>query len=296
MKSKLFLYVALASDLGIAITKFIAAAVTRSSAMISEGIHSIIDSLNQVLLLWGIKNSKRKADERRPFGYGKELYFWSFIVSLLIFSVGGCVSFYEGILRIKKPQGTENPTWNYVVLAIAFVFSAISGWISLKKFNGQRGQLNFWAAVKMSKDPAVFIVLLSDVADLCGLLIAFLGVYLSRQLHSRLYDGVASMAIGLILVIISLLLVSESRSLLMGETIGKRTMTEIIMLTESDPAILRVKRHFSMYLAPDEVVLQLIASFKKDLSTQEITDSVKRIINNIQTKFPRIRQIFIEPG
>src|ERR1700712_4800470 len=139
MRSKLFIYVALAADLGIAVVKFIAAAATGSAAMISEGIHSVIDTVNQVLLLWGIKKSKKKPDEERPFGYGKELYFWSFVVSLLLFSVGGCISFYEGIVRLKKPGEVMDPTWNYIVLGVSFLFTAITVFITLKKFNRQRG-------------------------------------------------------------------------------------------------------------------------------------------------------------
>jgi cation diffusion facilitator family transporter len=296
MGSRLFIYVALAADIGIAITKFIAASVTGSSAMISEGIHSVIDSINQLLLLLGIKKSKKKADAKRPFGYGKELYFWSFIVSLLLFSVGGCISFYQGILRLKKPASLEDQTWNYIVLAVAFVFTAISGTITFRKFNKERGELGFFEAIKQSKDPTLFIVLIGDLGDLVGLLIAFLGVFLGHLFHNPYYDGIASMVIGIFLIIISLLLVRESRSLLMGETVSRKTLREIISLTEADPSILKVKRHFSMYMGPEEVVLQLIAVFKKDLTTLQITQAIKRITKNIQEKFPRIKQIFIEPA
>ena len=296
MRSRLFIYVALAADLGIAVIKFIAAAATGSAAMISEGIHSIIDTVNQLLLLWGIKRSKKRADEERPFGYGRELYFWSFVVSLLLFSVGGCISFYEGIMRIKKPDEVINQSWNYIVLAVSFLFTAITVLITFKKFNKQRGDLGFFEAIKQSKDPSVFIVLLGDLGDLIGLLIAFLGVFLGHLFHNVYYDGIASMVIGIFLIGISILLVHESRSLLMGETVNKRTIREIIALTEADPSIVKVKRHFSIYMAPEEVVLQLIAAFKKDLTTQQITEAIKRIIKNIQEKFPRIKQIFIEPG
>jgi cation diffusion facilitator family transporter len=295
MKSRLFIYVALAADLVIAITKFVGAAFTGSSAMISEGIHSIIDSGNQILLLIGIKKSKKKADERRPFGYGKELYFWSFIVSLLIFSLGGCVSFYEGILRLKRPAGEENQTWNYIVLGLAFVFTAITAGITLKKFNAQRGRLGFWQAIKESKDPSVFIVLLGDLGDLLGLVIAFLGIYLEHLLRNSHYDGIASMIIGVMLIGISGLLLRECRSLLMGESISKKTLRNIIALAEADPSVVKVKRHFSMYMAPDEAVLQLITVFNKDLKTQEITEAIQRVIKRIQEKFPRVKQIFIEP-
>lgn len=296
MESKLFIYVALAADIGIAVTKFIAAAVTGSSAMISEGIHSIIDSVNQVLLLLGIKRSKKKPDAIRPFGYGKELYFWSFIVSLLLFSIGGCISIYQGILRLKQPAVAENQTWNYIVLAVSFIFTAVTLIISLKKFNKERGGLGFWEAIKVSKDPSLFIVLLGDFGDLIGLIIAFLGVYLGHKYHNPYYDGVASIIIGGFLIVISLLLVKESKSLLIGESISKKTMRKIIALAKEDEAIIKIKKHFSIYMAPEEVVLQLIAVFKEDLTTQEITEAIKRISKNIETEFPRVKQIYIEPA
>lgn len=296
MGSKLFIYVALAADIAIAITKFIAAAATGSSAMISEGIHSIIDSVNQLLLLFGIKRSKKKADAKRPFGYGKELYFWSFIVSLLLFSIGGCISFYQGILRLKRPALAEDQTWNYIVLGVSFIFTAITAAVTLKKFNKQRGELNFFEAVKVSKDPSVFIVLLGDFGDLIGLVIAFLGVFFGHIFHNPYYDGIASMIIGVFLIMISLLLVKESKSLVIGESINKKTMRQIIALTKEDEAIVKVKRHFSIYMSPEEVVLQLIAVFKKDLTTGEITEAIKRISKSIEHKFPRIKQIYIEPA
>ncbi|MGZ3937596.1 MAG: cation diffusion facilitator family transporter [Flavisolibacter sp.] len=295
MGSKTLIYIALLADLAIAVTKFIAAAFTRSSAMLSEGVHSIIDSVNQVLLLFGIRKSKQKPTERRPFGYGRELYFWSFIVSLLMFSIGGCISFYEGILQIKHPETTEDPKWNYIVLGIAFVFTLISLFASLKKFNKDRGELAFWEAIKESKDPSVFTILLGEIGDVAGLIIAFLGVFLGHLYHNSRYDGIASMVIGLFLIFISLLLVRESRSLLMGEPPSRKTLRKIISITEADPSIIKVKKHFSIYLAPEEIVLQLIASFHKDLTTEEITDSIKRVSGRIRKEFPRVKQIFIEP-
>jgi cation diffusion facilitator family transporter len=296
MKSKLFIYVALAADIGIAVTKFIAAAVTGSSAMVAEGIHSIIDSVNQLLLLLGIKRSKKRPDAKRPFGYGKELYFWSFVVSLLLFSIGGCISIYQGILRLKQPARDESQLWNYIVLAVSFLFTAATLIVSLKKFNKERGDLGFFEAIKVSKDPSLFIVLLGDIGDLIGLLIAFLGVYLGHRFHNPYYDGVASIVIGVFLIVISLVLVKESKSLLIGESISRKTMRKILALAKADPSIIKIKRHFSIYMAPEEVVLQLIAVFKKDLTTHDITEAIKRISKNIEEEFPRIKQIYIEPA
>ncbi|HEY4324933.1 MAG TPA: cation diffusion facilitator family transporter [Mucilaginibacter sp.] len=295
MKSRLFIYVSLAVDVLIAISKFIAAAFTGSSSMISEGIHSVIDAISQLLLIWGIKTSTRKADLIRPFGYGRELYFWSFIVSLVIFVVGGCISFYQGLLRFNRPELEGNPAWNYAVLAIALLFNIVSMFAALKAFNKERGHTPFWEAVTKSKDPSTFIVLLGDVGDILGLIVAFFGVYLGRLFHNPYYDGIASMIIGLILISISGLLVRESKSLLMGETTSRKTIRRIVKLTEADEAVSKVKKHRSTYMAPEEILLQLNTVFKDNLTTRQITDAIERITKAIQTEFPKIKQIFIEP-
>lgn len=295
MKSKLFLYVSLAVDIIIAIAKFIAAAITGSSSMIAEGIHSVIDGSSQLLLLWGIKTSKKLPDDIRPFGYGKELYFWSFIVSLIVFIIGGCISFYEGLIRLQDPELNPNQNWNYIILAFAFVFNAISMFTALKAFNKHRGHTPFFKAVKESKDPSIFIVLLSDVGDLLGLIIAFFGVLLGQILQNPYYDGIASMAIGAVMIAISMLLVSESKSLLMGETTSRKNLRKIMALAEADMAVIKVKKHFSMYMAPEEILLQLNTVFKDGLTTRQITDAIERITKTIQADFPRVKQIFIEP-
>jgi cation diffusion facilitator family transporter len=282
-------------DILIAVSKFIAAAVTGSSSMVSEGIHSVIDAISQLLLIWGIKTSKRKPDLSRPYGYGKELYFWSFVVSLVIFVVGGCISFYEGLLRFNRPEFEGNPGWNYGILAIAFLFNTVSMVAALKAFNKERGHTSFWKAVTQSKDPSTFIVILGDVGDLLGLIVAFFGVYLGRLFHDPYYDGMASMIIGVILIAISLLLLRESKSLLMGETTSRKTLRKIVTLTEADQAVIKVKKHFSMYMGPDEVLLQLNTIFKDNLTTRQITDAIERITKTIQAEFPRIKQIYIEP-
>jgi cation diffusion facilitator family transporter len=295
MKSKLFLYISLAVDILIAISKFVAAAITGSSSMIAEGIHSVIDASSQLLLLWGIKTSQRRPDQARPFGYGKELYFWSFMVSLIIFILGGCISFYEGLMRLRNPELNADQNWNYFILAFAFIFNAISMFTALKAFNEQRGRKPFFKAVQESRDPSTFIVLLGDVGDLLGLIVAFLGVYLGQLFHNPYYDGIASMVIGAIMISISLVLVRESKSLLMGETTSRKTLRKVVAITEADVAVLKVKKHFSMYMAPEEVLLQLNTVFKENLTTRQITDAIERITKTIQAEFPRIKQIFIEP-
>lgn len=295
MKSKLFIYISLVVDISIAISKFIAAGFTGSSSMVSEGIHSVIDGISQLLLIWGIRTSRKKADSIRPFGYGKELYFWSFIVSLVIFILGGCISFYEGLDRIQKPEFYGSPYWNYAILGIAFLFTMVSMIAALKAFNKQRRHESFWKEVMESKDPSTFIVLLGDFDDMIGLIIAFLGVFLGRLYHNPYYDGIASMAIGVVMITISGLLVRESKSLLMGETIAYKTVRKILKLTHQDAAVIRIKKHFSMYMGPDEILIQLNTVFKEDLTTVQITDAIERITKMIKADFPRIKQIFIEP-
>ncbi|MDO3624649.1 cation diffusion facilitator family transporter [Mucilaginibacter sp. BT774] len=295
MESRFFIYISLVVDSFIAIFKFIAAYFTKSSSMLSEGIHSLIDLSSQLLLIWGIKTSRRSPNSERPFGYGREFYFWSFIVSLVIFSMGGCISFYEGFLRLSRPQMEGNVSWNYAVLAFAFVFNMISMFAALKAFNKHRREVPFWEAVVKTKDPSTIIVLLGDFGDMLGLIVAFLGIFLGRLFNKPYYDGGASMMIGLILIVTSAILIRESKSLLMGETTSRKTVQSIIKLAETDAAVVKVKKHFSTYLSPDEVLLQLNTIFKEDLATHEITDAIERIIKSIKKEFPRVKQIFIEP-
>jgi cation diffusion facilitator family transporter len=295
MKSKVFLYVSLSVDALIAISKFVAALFTRSSSMVSEGIHSVIDAVSQILLLWGVKVSKKKADEDRPFGYGRELYFWSFVVSLMIFSLGGCISFYEGILHLKNPISEGNPNWNYGILLFAFVFNLISMFSALRAFNRLRSNAGFWKAVFQSKDPSTIIVLLGDFGDLLGLLVAFLALYMGQRYHKPSLDGIGSIIIGLILVSISAILINVSKGLLLGETISKKNLVRLVILVESDEAVVKVKKHFSTYMSPEEIILQLNTVFKNDLTTEGITQSVSRITRRIQSEFPFIRQVFITP-
>ncbi len=295
MKSKSVIYISLTIDLLIAISKFTAAAFTGSASMVSEGVHSIIDAISQVLLIWGIKTSTRQPDADRPYGYGKELYFWSFIVSLMIFVLGGCVSFYEGFMRLGKPTLDGNEIWNYSIILIALIFTGFSFYASMKVFNKQRGDKPFWEAVRLSKDPSILVVLLGDVGDILGLLVAFLGVFLGKVLHKPYMDSIASMVIGLILVTISGILVRESKSLLMGETTSPKTLRKIRDIAQADEAVIKVKGNSSMYLSPEEIMLHMRTVFKANLTTKQITDAIERITKSIRDEFPKIKQIFIEP-
>ena len=296
--SKLPLYTALGANLAIAVTKFIAAGVTGSSAMLSEGIHSVVDTLNEILLLYGIKRSQKPADAKRPFGYGKELYFWAFIVSILIFGIGGGISFYEGITHILHPELIKDPHWNYIVLAIAFVFDGISFITAQREFTRQRGSTPFWQAVRHSKDPSTFVVWFEDAADLLGLTVAFLGVFLGHYFQNPYFDGAASILIGGILTFISLVLARESRSLLMGETVDPHILQQVTALTEAHPTVHRVNHHLSMFMAPEEIILVLLVAFKEEVKSAEVTQAIQAIQAiriSIQERFPAMKQIFIEP-
>lgn len=293
--SKLPIYSALAANIAIAITKFLAAGVTGSSAMISEGIHSVVDAIVELLLLLGISKSKRPADKKRPFGYGRELYFWSFIVSILIFALGGGLAFYEGITHLQHPDAMEDPKWSYIVLIVAFVFNFVSFLIALKEFNKNKTNGSFWKRIKQSKDPSNFVILFEDAGDVLGVIVALSGVYLGHKYNNPYYDGIAAIIIGVILTAMSVLLTRESWSLLMGESVDESTVKAVIEITENDNAVKKVFYPLSIYLAPDEIVLVLETVFKDELTTKEINKAVERIQTNIQKKYPNIKQIFIEP-
>jgi cation diffusion facilitator family transporter len=295
MKSRSFIYISLGLDLLLAAAKFIAAGFTGSASMISEGIHSSIDATSQVLLILGINTSKKKADEERPFGYGKELYFWSFIVSLITFLLGGCISMYQGFLRIKNPVLDGNLISDYIILGLAFILNLISMRTASKAFKRQRGKTVFWDAVLRTKDPTTLIVLLGDYGDLAGIVIAFIGIFLGHVLKNPVYDGITSMIIGFILASISVLLIRESKSLLVGETPGKKQLAQALAITEADESVIKVKKHFSTVMSPDHVVLILNTVFKENLNTAQITEAIQRISGNIQKGCSNIKQIFIEP-
>ena len=218
--SKKVIYTALAGNALIAITKFIAAAMTGSSAMLSEAIHSVVDTGNQVFLLHGMKQASRPADAEHPFGYGMELYFWTFVVAILIFAVGAGLSLYEGIAKIIEPHPIVNPEINYVVLGLALVFEGGAWWVAFREFRRLKGPLGYFAAVRASKDPTIFTVLFEDGAAMLGLLVAFLGVALSDYLQIPMLDGVASIVIGCILGLTAVLLAYESKGLLIGEAVS----------------------------------------------------------------------------
>ncbi|WP_294297246.1 cation diffusion facilitator family transporter [uncultured Chryseobacterium sp.] len=289
------IYSALAANLLIAVTKFTAGAFTNSSSMISEGIHSTVDTTNQLLLLYGIRRSKKSPDESHPFGYGKELYFWSFVVSILIFGLGGALSIYQGILHIIEPEVMKDPFWNYIVLVLSLIFEGTSLYISVKEFNKTRNGIGWWDAIIRSKDPSSFLVVFEDGAAVSGLIVVMILMSISYSFHIPELDGVASIIVGLILIFVSLILARESRSLLMGEGIAPETREKITLLAEEDSAVVRTKNILSTYQSPEEIVLVLIVDFRDHLDTAEITEAVQRIRKNIKEAFPLVRYVIIQP-
>jgi cation diffusion facilitator family transporter len=292
--SRLAVYGAIGANLAIAVTKFIAASISGSSAMLSEGIHSIVDMGNGGLLLIGIRRSERQATSEHPFGYGKEMYFWSLIVAVLIFGVGGGLSFYQGISHVMNPSTLGDPTWNYVVLAASAVFEGASLAIALRTFWRQKAGRPFWAALHASKDPATYTVIAEDSAAIVGLALAALGVWASHYFNLPVLDAIASMLIGVLLAVVAVLLILESRSLLVGEGVQPSTAKAIRELALADKRVKFAGKPLSMYIGPDEVLLTFDAQFDPALRAEEIAQAVRSLERQIRERFPIIRRIYIE--
>jgi cation diffusion facilitator family transporter len=293
--SKSSIYSALIANLLIAITKFVAGGISNSGAMIAEGIHSMVDTVNELLLLLGLRRSKKKPDATHPFGYGKELYFWSFIVSILIFGLGGGISIYQGVMHIIRPEPLERPLLNYIVLGLSIIFEGASLMVAAKHFNAARGQTPWWEAVVKSKDPSTFLVLFEDSAAVAGLFIVLVCTIFNHLFNLPYLDGVASILVGLVLVLVSAILARESRSLLMGEGIAPETKTKICALIERDSSVNKVMHILSTYQSPEEILLMLIVNFKNDLNTAELNEAIDRIRETVRAEFKLVRFVIIQP-
>jgi cation diffusion facilitator family transporter len=292
--SKFAVFAGIGANLAIAVIKFIAAAVTGSSAMLSEGIHSVVDTSNGLLLLLGMKRSQLPADIRHPFGYGKELYFWSLIVALFIFGVGGGMSVYEGLHHLHNPPALTDPTWNYVVLAASFLFEGISLVIAYRAFVKPKADLSFWKAMRVSKDPTTFTIFMENFAALVGLLVAFLGVFLGHLLNNPYLDGVAALIIGVLLGLTALMLARETKSLLVGEGADQWILQDIKNIVVNDAAVTDTAFPLTMHFGPEMALLALHLQFEPGLSGNEREAAVVRIERQIQEKYPEIKHIFIE--
>lgn len=295
--SKIAVIAAVIANLAIAVIKFIAAAMTGSSAMVSEGIHSLVDTGNGGLILLGMKRATVPPDEGHPFGHGKALYFWTLIVAISIFGIGGGMSLYEGISHIRHvAPGAEpgDPLVNYIVLGIAFVVEGASFAVAVKQFVRAKGETPAMRFVRESKDPSLYTVLFEDTAAMLGLIVAFLGVFLGHVLSNPYIDGAASVLIGLILMAVAFFLAVESKGLLIGEGADPGTLARIRRLVESDEAVERAGSILTMYLGPHELLVNLGVVFKEGLRVERIHDAVHRIETAIETAHPECTRVYIE--
>ncbi len=293
-ESKSTIFAALAGNAAIAATKFAAAWWTGSSAMLSEAIHSLVDTGNQLLMLYGLRRSARPATPEHPFGFGLELYFWTFVVAILIFGLGAGVSILEGIDKIRHPHAVEHAVVNYVVLALSFVFEGATWLIALRAFRRQSGDTELVDAVQRSKDPTVFTVLLEDSAALAGLAIAAAGLAAAQVLDTPRLDGVASVMIGLLLAFTATFLARECKGLMLGEAADPAISAALRRLALANPAVTGVNEVLTMHFGPHDVLAVLSLDFDNDLSADEVEQAVSTMERQIKRDYPLIRRIFIE--
>ncbi len=292
--SKKVIYAALVGNALIAITKFIAAGVTGSSAMLSEGIHSTVDTSNELLLLYGIHRAKKPADEFFPFGYGKEIYFWSFVVAIFIFAVGAGASLYEGIHHLYHPRPLEHAFANYIVLVLAVVFEGATWFVAFKEFSHQKGRRSYLEMVHRAKNPSVFVVLFEDSAALLGLLVAFLGILLGQLTGKTWYDGAASIVIGLLLAGTAIWLAYEIKGLLVGESAQPEVVRGIRRIAAGYPEIEHVNEVLTMHMGPEFILVNLSVDFKNRLSADQVERTVQKLDYQIKQAYPLVKRVFIE--
>ncbi len=292
--SRKAIFAALIGNSLIAITKFGAAAFTGSSAMLSEGIHSLVDTGNQVLLLLGLKRAQRPPSPGFPFGHGKEVYFWSFAVAILIFALGAGISLYQGYAHIKNPVALENVVINYIVLALAIVFEAGAFMVALREFNAQRGKLSVLEAVRRGKDPSLFVVLFEDGAAMLGLLVALVGIYLADQTGNLVYDGAASMVIGLILAATAVWLAYETQSLLIGESAAEWIREAVDAAIGNSAGIVTVNEVATLHMGPNFILVTISVDFASAMSSDDVESCVAGLTREIKAIDPSVRRVFVE--
>ena len=293
--SKWVVLAALVGNGLIAFTKFIAAGITGSSAMLSEAIHSVVDTGNQGLLLWGMRRASKPADEQHPFGYGMELYFWTFVVAILVFAIGSGVSLYEGISKLMAPVEVQRPMVNYIVLSAAMVFEAVAWGVAFREFRRRKGDTQgYFEAVQLSKDPTVFTVLFEDSAAMLGLIVAFVGLLMAQYSGDPSYDALASIAIGVILACTASVLAYESKGLLIGEAASKEVRTGIRRILSQERTIISINEILTMHLGPEDVLLTISLDFTDSISSGDVEDTISMLETRIKGKYPEIARIFIE--
>jgi len=292
--AKHVIYAALFGNAAIAVTKFAASAFTGSSAMLSEAIHSVVDTGNQILLLFGLRRSGRQPDEQHPFGYGLQLYFWAFVVAIIIFGLGGGLSIYEGIHKIQDPHPLTSAWVNYIVLGVALVIEGGVWRVAFREFRKTKGKQSWFGAVRTSKDPMVFTVLFEDSAAMLGLLAALVGIFLSETLDMPVLDGVASIVIGLILVVTASFLAYECQGLLTGEGVRAKTRAALREIAGSAPGVERINELLTMHFGPRDVLVAISLDFSDSLSAGDVERAVTTIERKMKSAHPEVRRIFIE--
>jgi len=292
--SKKAIYAALAGNGLIAVTKFGAAFYTGSSAMLSEGIHSLVDTGNQGLLLFGLKQAQKPPDEEFPFGHGKEVYFWCFVVAMLIFALGGTASIYQGFSHLGGGEPLSNIMINYAVLAAALIFECGALWIALREFNKSRGEQGFFEAVKEGKDPTLFVVVFEDTAAALGLLIALLGLVMYQLTGNLIFDALASIAIGVVLILTAVWLAIESKSLLIGESATIRVRASIEQLLVNEPQVVTINELATLHMGPECIVVTASVDFVDDITAGDVEVTVARLTSDMKRAEPRIQRVFLE--
>ncbi len=292
--SKKVIYAALAGNSLISITKLFAASVTGSSAMLSEGIHSLVDTGNQGLLLLGLKKGARPADESHPFGYGKEVYFWSFVVAILIFAVGAGISVYEGVNHLQHPEPIKNVSLTYIVLALSFLFEGAAWFFALKEFNRSKGKMSYLQAVRRSKDPSAFVVLFEDSAAMAGILVAFLGIWLGQVTGWLWLDGAASVVIGVILGFTAWILAVETKDLLIGESAVPEMVAGVRGLAQEVAEVEYVNEVLTLHMGPEFVLVNLSLDFRNSCSAEQVELAIAKLDSRIKLNWPLVKKVFVE--
>lgn len=293
-ESRTIIFAALIGNGLIAVTKFVAAAITGSSAMFAEAIHSVVDTGNQLLLLLGLHRAKRPPSPAFPFGHGKEIYFWSFVVAIMIFAVGAGISIYEGVHHLLHPEPISNPMVNYIVLGIAMVFEAGAWYVAWRGFNEARGDQGYLEAVRRGKDPVLFVVLFEDSAAMLGLMVAFVGVLLVDVTGILWFDGVASIIIGLILAFTAAWLARESMSLLVGESAAPAVVRGIREIVGGEPGVNQVHEVLTLHMGPHYILVNVAADFDDGIPSEHVEASINRLTRAIRSRFPEVRRVFLE--
>ena len=289
------LVIALLANLGIAVSKFVAAAITGSSAMLTEGVHSVVDSTNQLLLMWGRHAAKRAPDALHPFGYGRELYFWSFVVAVLVFALGAGVSVYEGIIHIAHPEEAVSPLIAYGVLLVAFILEGWSTVEAFREFKAAKGRLTWFQAIRRSKDPPAFIVLLENGAAMAGIIAAAIGLALSQLTGDPFYDGAASVVIGLILGVTAFVLAFESKGLLIGEAADPDLVQSLHDLACGKSGVVGVGDVLTVHSSPDEITVMMNVDFRDDVPAGEVERIVCAVEDEARKRWPQVRRLFVRP-